>query len=324
VEILLLHPGGLGDVILSLPAVALLREKLPSARITFAGNTDHLVPVVSKYAEKTVSLAALPLHNLYEEAASPDSDVRFWKSFDQVVSWTGSGDPVFVRKLKTICPTARIGIWRPHANESRHVAQLFIDSLGCELSSGRKAVYAPIYLSPQQLDQGVQWLSEQGWKAGNPLVALHPGAGSKVKRWPLTRFASLARHLARSEGKKLLIVDGPAELGLARQVDRELGEVELILGESLPLGMLASVLSQAELFIGNDSGIAHLAAGLGIPAIVLFGPTLPQHWAPLGPDVRILRNPQKCTGCNSNSNAHTCLGNITVEAVIQALPVGQI
>jgi heptosyltransferase-3 len=322
VEILLLHPGGLGDVILSLPAIALLRENFPAARITIAGNTDHLVPVVWNYAEKAISLSALPLHNLYGDAAPPDSDIRFWKSFDQIVSWTGSGDPRFVQKLKAVCPTARIGAWRPDSKESRHVSQLFVDSLGPEFAGGRKAVYAPIYVTLQQSVQGAQWLLEQGWKAEEPLVALHPGAGSKDKRWPLPRFIRLARHLTHTEGKRLLIIDGPAEPGFAKQIGLELNERGVILAESLPLGMLASLISKAGLFIGNDSGIAHLAAGLGIPSIVLFGPTLPRHWAPLGPDVKTLRNARECPGCISSSDVHTCLKRISVEEVIQMLPVG--
>jgi hypothetical protein len=322
VELLLLHPGGLGDVILSLPAVALLREKFPAGRITMAGNTDYLVPVVRRYVDKVVSLSALPLHGIYAGAVLPDSELRFWKSFDQIISWTGSDDPGFVQRLKTICPTALIGAWRPVLNDSRHVSRLFIDSLGKEMASGRKAARAAICVNRQEAAQGTRWLADQGWNAKDPLVVLHPGAGSKSKRWPLPRFISLARHLIRAEGKRLLVVEGPAEEGLARGVKQALNEDGTMVAESLALSLLASVLLKSEFFIGNDSGIAHMAAALGIPVVVLFGATLPQHWAPLGPDVRILRKAENCTGCVSNSNVHTCLEDIGMEDVIRVLPVG--
>jgi ADP-heptose:LPS heptosyltransferase len=319
VEIFLLHPGGLGDIILSLPAIALLREHFPAARLTIAGNTDHLAPVVGGYAESTVSLSALPLHNLYADTALLDSDIRFWRSFDLIISWTGSGDAGFVQKLKSICPNARIASWRPDRQESRHVSQLFIDSLGPEIASGREAVRAPICMRHELSDQGTQWLSGQVWRAEEPLVALHPGAASDTKRWPLGRFIDLARHLTYTEKKRLVIIEGPAEPGLAVQIGQELHEDRRIVAKSLSLSMLAAIIARSELFVGNDSGIAHLAAALGIPAIVLFGPTLPKHWAPLGPDVRILWDTRDCAGCKSGDGVHTCLENIAVEDVLRVL-----
>jgi heptosyltransferase-3 len=305
VEILLLHPGGLGDIILSLPAVALLREHFPAARITIAGNTDHLAPIVGQYAESTVSLSALPLHNLYADRVLPDSDIRFWSSFDLIVSWTGSGDSGFVRKLNSICPTARIASWRPDPQESRHVSQLFMDSLGPEITAGRRAVHAPIRARQELSDQGIRWLSGQGWRAEEPLVALHPGAGSESKRWPLDRFIDLARYFTQAEKKRLLIIEGPAESGLAEQIRRELPEGQQIIAKSLSLDILAAILARCQLFVGNDSGIAHLAAALGIPSVVLFGPTLPAHWAPLGSHVKILKD--------------TSLESISIDEVIQAI-----
>ena len=321
-EILFLHPGGLGDVILSLSAVALLRERYPTARFTFAGNFDHLVPVMNGYAENIVSLAAVPLHSLYADGALPASDIRFWRSFDQIISWTGSGDPAFVQKMKGICPGACIAPWKPDRQETRHVAQLFIDSLGRKIASGRKASHTPIHLNQELFGQGLHWLSEHGWRTGEPFVVLHPGAGSKTKRWPLERFISLAMHFAHTEKRRLLIVEGPAEEGLAVQMERALPQDELMIAARLSLDILAAVISRASLFVGNDSGIAHLAAGLEIPTIVLFGPTLPGHWAPQGSHVRVLRDTRNCAGCSSGYGVHTCLENITAGDVIRTLECG--
>lgn len=318
-EILLLHPGGLGDVILSLPAVAVLREAFPAARITMAGNTDHLVPVASGYAEKVISLAALPLHNLYSDAVLPDSDLCFWKSFDQIISWTGSGSPVFAKKLKTLCPSARVEPWRPESREARHVSQIFVDSLGPDVAAGRIAAPAPVFIRPGFYDRGIQWLSEEGWQTGAPVLALHPGAGSQTKRWPLNRFVSLARHFASAARGKILIIEGPAEAGLAAAFREGLPEGRLITAKALPLDLLAAILSKADRFAGNDSGIAHLAAALGVPSVVLFGPTSPRHWAPLGSHVKILRDVRDCAACAFEGGSHACLENISCAEVIRAL-----
>lgn len=323
-KILLLHPGGLGDVILSLPAVALLRDKFPSARLTVAGNLDHLVPVLDGYAERVVSLSTVPLHNLYADTALPDSDMRFWRSFDQIISWTGSGDPGFVQKMKAICPDACIASWKPQRQETRHVSQLFIDSLGSAIALGRNAIHTPIRLSRELSAQGLHWLSEQAWRAEDPLVALHPGAGSIIKRWPLARFISLARHFTHPERKRLLIIEGPAERELAAQIKCELPQAGLMTAICLSLDKLAAIISNSALFIGNDSGMAHLAAGLGIHSIVLFGPTIPRHWAPLGSHVRVLWDTRNCAACSSGGGVHTCLENITVEDVLQTVECGSL
>ncbi len=316
-EILLIHPGGLGDVILALPAIALLRDKFPSSRFTIAANLDHVAPIMGAFVERAVSLSALPLHNLYGENSLPPADVRFWRSFDRIISWTGSGDDGFVRRMKEAHPNACIGSWRPGLQEKRHVAQLFVDSLGLEIASGIEAVPSIISLKPELSAQGLQWLKERNWNMNEPLIAMHPGAGSEAKRWPLTRFISLAERLVARQNK-LLIVEGPAESGFAAQIARELPAGSAI-AAPLPLDILAAAMVRSKAFVGNDSGIAHLAAALGIPSIVIFGPTLPQHWAPLGPNVRVLRNCSGCAACLSGGGSHACLDNITVEDVIRDL-----
>jgi heptosyltransferase-3 len=319
VEILLLHPGGLGDIILSLPAVALIRERYPSSRIIIAGNTDHLAAIVSNYAEKAVSLATLPIHRLYAHESISENDVRFWNSFDRILSWTGSGDPDFSANFSRIHPNVRVGTWRPMPEETRHVSRLFIDSLNFGIPPGIELTPAHIRLDSRLSEEGAQWLASHGWSRPEPLIALHPGAGSDVKRWPIDRFINLALRLAVQEKLKVFVVGGPAEAGLAEQIAQALPEADVIRADCLPLNLLASTLQQCQGFVGNDSGVAHLAAALGVPSVVLFGPTLPQHWAPLGRHVTVLRNPRACRGCISGSSEHTCLSNLTVEEVIENL-----
>ncbi len=315
-EILLIHPGGLGDIILALPAIALLRDKFRSARITLAANLDHVAPIRGAYVERAVSLSTLPLHNLYGDNTLPPSEVRFWKSFDRIISWTGSGDAAFVKRMKEVRPDACIGSWRPDVQEQRHVSQLFVDTLGSEIASGMNAIPRFISLESKVSERGLQWLNERCWNTREPFIALHPGAGSKSKRWPLARFIRLAQRLVAQQNK-LVIIEGPAESGFAAQIARELPAGAAMKAESLSLDILAAVMARSKVFVGNDSGIAHLAAALGIRCVVIFGPTLPRHWAPLGPNVRVLRNCGGCEGCIAGGDNHTCLDNITVEDVLR-------
>ena len=314
-EILILHPGALGDIILSLPAITLLRRSSGLARVTIAGNLDHLIPVVSGHAERILSLSTLPLHRLYTQEEVPQEEISFWKSYDRIISWTGWGHPGFVRRLREIQPDACVAAWKPVPGDPRHVSRIFADSLGPEFS-GKELAPARIFLNTAAHDEGRQWLRERGCDEGEMPIAIHPGAGSVEKRWPISRFIELARHAA-SRGRKVLIIEGPAEPGLAGQIAHALAPDQAVPVAGVPLTMLVPILERCSLFVGNDSGIAHLAAALAVPCVVLFGPTLPQYWAPLGPHVISLRYPQGCMGCSSRGKRHTCLENIPVDEVIR-------
>lgn len=114
--------------------------------------------------------------------------------------------------------------------------------------------------------------------------ALHPGSGAPRKNWPAERYAALAEALAPDE--PFLVVCGPADgvaAGPLLRLPRAVPATEL------PLRTLGALFAEAGTFVGNDSGISHLAAAAGAPTLTLFGPTDPAQWAPVGPRVRTLR-----------------------------------
>jgi ADP-heptose:LPS heptosyltransferase len=113
------------------------------------------------------------------------------------------------------------------------------------------------------------------WKVGSDRLLLHPGSGSNLKVWP--HFEALA---SRFPGAEVLL--GPADRPLAVS-NRRL--------ENLPLAQVADCLRECGAFVGNDSGITHLAAYFGVPVVALFGPTDPAIWGPIGRRVTLLRKP---------------------------------
>ena len=139
---------------------------------------------------------------------------------------------------------------------------------------------------------------------GRPLVAIHPGSGGERKNWPADRWETLGRDLLARGGEdrpRLLLVGGEADgktIGALRtawsEAARETGDV--LVAENVPLPQLAAVLARAQLFLGHDSGISHLAAAAGTPCLLLFGPTDPDVWAPPYPHIRVLRSPEPHMG----------------------------
>jgi ADP-heptose:LPS heptosyltransferase len=109
-----------------------------------------------------------------------------------------------------------------------------------------------------------------------------PGSGSVSKNWPLGRFVRLASHV--SSFVKPLVILGPAESSMEpRFQERQLAALK-----GLELNVVAALAHHARAFVGNDSGVSHLAAAAGGRGVVIFGPTDPVRWQPLG-EVTVLR-----------------------------------
>ena len=115
-------------------------------------------------------------------------------------------------------------------------------------------------------------------------VAIHPSSGSPKKNWPSKRFAEMARSVLAA-GHEVLWIQGEADHDVVSSLVRAVpGPV----ATELPLHDLATLLASSAVFVGNDSGVSHLAAAAGAPTLVLFGCTDPRQWAPRGPAVRVV------------------------------------
>jgi len=170
------------------------------------------------------------------------------QSFDSIISWYGAARPEFRAAVHKLPFEFHQAI--PPADCEVHAADYFASQAG-----------APIPAIPRvQVPR-----SDAGF------AVIHPFSGSRKKNWPLDRYQELARRLPMP----VRWCAGPEEaLPNAVRLDN--------------LYELACWLATARLYIGNDSGITHLAAAVGIPVVALFGPTDARIWAPRGPDVRVV------------------------------------
>ena len=134
------------------------------------------------------------------------------------------------------------------------------------------------------------FLGEQGIKRRDRVVALNPGAGRENKRWPPAHFCRLAERLAQEPDVKILVLWGPDEVHMARQI-REGVSAKVILAPPTDLHELAALLRQSALMVASDTGPLHLAAALGTPSLGLFGPTRAERNGPYGAHCRGLQSP---------------------------------
>jgi heptosyltransferase-2 len=156
---------------------------------------------------------------------------------------------------------------------------------------------------------------------GRTEIALAPGAVGPSKRWPAASFGELARRLV-AQGHRVWTIGGPQERPLAEEIAAAAGDgTRDLTGPDLRNAVLA--LAAADAAVSNDSGLLHVAAALRRPAIGIFGPTSPFHWAPLNPLAAVIEASGElpCRPCHKpvcRPGHHLCMRNIGVEQVMAA------
>jgi ADP-heptose:LPS heptosyltransferase len=143
---------------------------------------------------------------------------------------------------------------------------------------------APFAPTPSEAQAAESFMARSGLRPG--FLAAHPGSGAARKNWPPERFGEVMR--ASAGGDAWLLVRGPADEAAVAPLQAAPGAV---VADGLPLRVLGAILGRAGSYLGNDSGVSHLAAAFGAPTLALFGPTDPGVWSPVGPRVRTLRSP---------------------------------
>jgi len=128
-------------------------------------------------------------------------------------------------------------------------------------------------------------------RPGERLVVVHVGAGKLPNVWPGEYFAQCIDRLARSSNLRVVLTEGPRDATLVQDVQQQAGVT--LSRWRRPLGDTLGLLDLAALVVSNDTGMAHVAAALGRPTLVLFGPTDPNRWRPVGPAVQVLQSPTR-------------------------------
>jgi ADP-heptose:LPS heptosyltransferase len=148
-------------------------------------------------------------------------------------------------------------------------------------------------------------------------VAIHPGARREARMWRVERFAEIAKRLKAAYGAGIAAITGDSEEGLIEQM-RGYGAPIDFRSSRLSLMEMAALLKRCDLFIGNDTAPAHLAAAVGTKTVALFGPTFPLLWRPYSDRAAALFSDPDCCGCTQVScpyEGYPCMSAITVDEV---------
>ncbi len=285
-RILVLRGGAIGDFMLSLPALQALRRRWPEAHIELIGY-PHIAALARAggLADEIRALDSARIARLFAPGETlPDGERAYFKSFDFVLTYLH--DPGGVVRANLLSNGAREVLECPPFEGAGHAADHFVRPL--ETYALYEAGAAPaLALNPESMAAGRVRLAAAG-AAPDPVI-LHPGSGSAKKNWPAERFVDLARRL-RARGQALCFLLGEADNALAPRIRAASPGTGPVL-ENLELIEAAAVIAHARGYVGNDSGLTHLAAALGVPTLALFGPTDPAVWGPRGRRAAILRAP---------------------------------
>ena len=285
---LLLRGGAIGDFIATLPVLQALRAQWPGARIDIWGY-PHIaaLAVAGGWAETVVSLDRAEMARFFVPVPEfSEAQVAAVRSYDILFNYLH--DPVGqvrsnlllagARQVVSGSPIIRHGHAIPFLLEPLRTLALFETDRVPELDFSGEARAAA--------RRRLRALGLRG-----RAVAVHPGSGSPAKHWPAARYVDVVRRL-RDEGREVVAVLGEADAAEAAVLARELPELPVLAG--LTLVDLGAALAECRAFLGNDSGIAHLAAAAGLPVVVLFGPSDPETWAPRGRGgVTVLSAPER-------------------------------
>jgi ADP-heptose:LPS heptosyltransferase len=308
-QMLVLHPGALGDILLGLPLFDSLKKKFPSRKLVVSGQTDYLALLEGSFVDevRSTNLSA----PLFVEGVA-EKELEIFKSFDPIISFLSDPEEIVSRNLaraaggQVICSG-----WS--RNLTVHASEHFL------------RIAAPVIkgvLTPPpsaSLLQGLKMPRPAWLEKNKKLAVIHPGSGSRLKCWPEEYFNKVIGRLDRSSHLQVLVILGPAEAGFippaASQIYRNRG-----------LADVAAAIKCADVFLGNDSGITHLAAMMGVPTVAVFGPTDPRIWGPRNQNVKILHDPPHCSPCRAfgpaectNKTDRACLKRISPEKVLDSL-----
>jgi ADP-heptose:LPS heptosyltransferase len=282
-HILIIRPGAIGDTLLTFPIIQALKACYQHADVTLVSN-PAVLPLAQAWhvADEVADYGDAQWSDLFSSTGIRSPIVRrLLQRTAMTICWLHDADGLVKRNLLAAgMPHVIVAPGRPPEGVRIHIVEYLAQTVkmpidvptGLDLLTGNANRLSPVGTS----------------------IGIHPGSGGARKCWPVSHFAAVIRALW-VRGVPVLLLAGPADrervAGLLKQLPSPAQSNLLNIVIDAPLLMVAELLQGCKGYLGNDSGITHLAALLGVPTIALFGPSDPAIWRPLGSSVCVLYEP---------------------------------
>ncbi len=276
-RITVVHQGALGDTVLLASLLASLQMRWPAAERTLVTRCSFGRLMVKLVLAESAFDADDARHSAWfgpcqvgPGASGPDAFLP-WADSDLLLSAVSSGQDAWAANARQACPGAQILFFspRPPPDYPHHVA------------SFHRWQLAPLQLLPPVLANRAQ-------RRDGPLL-IHPGSGGREKCWSLENFIRVA-HAVNESGIHVEFLLGDVELERFSRSDVARMGREFVVHRDMSLVQAVDLLAASRCYLGNDSGMIHLAAWVGVPVVAIFGPSNAVQWRPVGPHVQVYQS----------------------------------
>ncbi|MCB9451981.1 MAG: glycosyltransferase family 9 protein [Anaerolineaceae bacterium] len=342
-RILLIRPDHLGDVLLTTPAIHALRNALPDTEL-HALVGPWSADAIAGYPEinQVLTLAfpgfsRNPKDSLHSPYALALRSARHLRRIGYQAAFIFRPDHWWGAMLARLAGIPeRIGYnlpdVAPFLTQTIPFKQQHAVTQNMQLVARRTGQHpeqpAHLYFPVGPVDEGYVsgYLQEWGIRGGQPVICIHPGSGTWVKRWQEERWARVADTLTEQLDAPVVFTGGDHEMPLVRQITGRMKHQACIMVGDTRVGQLAALFKRARVVLGPDSGPLHLAAAVGASTVTLFGPADPVEFKPWGSPEKhiVLTSDIGCRPCrvldwgDDDPENHPCIHDITLASVLNA------
>jgi heptosyltransferase-2 len=328
-RILAIRFSSIGDILLTTPLLRAIRTRYPAATLAML-TKEPFAPLVSDNPRLNEVIGFSAGQSLEQLAA----DLRK-RDFTHILDLHGS---LRSRALRFLVPGAKWSGYRNHrvAREiliryKKNVYPRDVPVPERYFDAARAFDVKPdgdppeFFLSPGANEEAGAWLAAAGMSSKVPPIALAPGAAHNTKRWPLEYWQELARRLSAA-GLPIVMVGGPGDVETAQIVAEGLGETAANAAGKFGLQGTGALLARCRALVSGDTGVMHMATGVGTPVVALFGPTVrPFGFFPYSRKAIVIERDLDCRPCTAHGSEacplghHHCLRHITPQEVEDVL-----